>query len=637
MKILILLFILMVTVTKVHSTGLSVGSVFSDQMVLQRGQEVVFWGKGKSGQVVQLSVGETTRTSTVDSNGKWLVRFPELPTGGPYEILVSSAEEAIVLTDVLVGDLWVASGQSNMEWKVDWKIDNWQQEKNDSQYSNIRFFEIDNSISMDPLDELNGSGWSVAGPDTVGGFSAVAWFFAKNNHMEEGVPVGIIDSTWGGTPAEAWTPLNALRAVNGYISSAEDIAENKDQWFTLIEANSVLEQQKWRVIQSDEFLKQGVHTRDFDDVDWKHVNLPFTKPQSDIVWLRKNVSLSSVPDSASLFLGEINELAKIFVNGEMVAEKTWLDKTEVIMIPSSLLVKGVNTIAVRAANGWDNQVFVGRENQVWLQLGETKLPLEKNWRVSNSIEPKVPIVERMNETPAVLYNAMIHPLIGLPIKGVIWYQGESNVERASEYGGLFAEMIRSWRETWGIGDFPFVYVQLASFLQQQDRPQDSQWALLREQQTNTLSQPMTAMAVTIDIGDADDIHPRNKQEVGRRLWLAAKSLAYEGSENISSPMFRSVTSFTRESLILEFSTPSPLMKNSEPVQGFELAGLDGIYYSAQAKLNDAKSVEVSSENVPSPKYVRYAWADNSSANLYNEHNLPAVPFRYEPQALRDDF
>jgi sialate O-acetylesterase len=516
-----------------------------------------------------------------------------------------------------------------MEWKLDWKVNNTEHEKRDSDYSKIRYFEVENNVSLDPVKTVRRSGWALASPETVGSFSAVAWFFAKHNHLEESVPVGIVDSTWGGTPAEAWTPIEDLLTVNGYKSEARDLITNKAGWQKQMYANTALEKKKREIIEDIDVMNEtGVHLSSFDDSAWDLLGVPLKQAKSDVVWLRKGVKLPSKPKSAILSFGTINQLARIYVNGQLVLEKEWLDSTKPITLPSGLLRAGNNVIALRAINDWDNKVYVGKPDEVWLTTDDEKIDLSGAWRFSNTIEPKIPDLERNSDIPSSLYNAMIHPIVGLSIRGVIWYQGENNVERASEYHPLFSTLIQSWRKNWGRHELPFLYVQLASFLIQKDHPSESDWALLREQQYKTLSLPNTGMAVTIDIGEAEDIHPRNKQDVGRRLWLSAKHVAFGGNVKFSGPTFKSSSETNNASLILEFAESKPLNVKGPQLVGFELAGKDGVYYNAKAKLVDKYKVEVSADEVVMPVSVRYAWADNSPANLYDGYDLPAVPFRF---------
>ncbi|WP_440876585.1 sialate O-acetylesterase [Thalassotalea sp. PLHSN55] len=618
---------------------LSVAQVFSDDMVLQRQQVINVWGKGPAGENVTVTLNKQRHSGVVSENGRWRIAVDKMSAGGPYRMHIASANESLNIDNVLVGDVWLASGQSNMEWKLDWETTNWQQEKADAEYPDIRFFNMNTDVKVRPSREIKSKGWQQASRENVGDFSAVAWFFAKQYHLNKNIPIGIIESNVGGTPAEAWTPMPTLLNFDSYKQQITDMLENPSAWQQRIKQRGINEQQKWQLINDSHAIDTlGLHLSDYDDSRWNQIYVPFKNTLTDIVWLRKSINLTdesllqlSAAD-ATLFFGDINQGGKIFVNGLLVANEGWQDQTQIITLPKKLLKKGKNTIALRVVNTWDNRVKVGNTDEVWLSLGAEKISLAGKWRYANNIEQKMPEVERISSWPAGLYNAMINPLTGLSMKGVIWYQGESNVGRAQEYQTLFPSMITSWRESWGIGDFPFLFVQLASFLPQKATPSDSNWAELREAQTKTLSLKNTGMAVTIDIGDAEDIHPRNKKEVGRRLWLAAQSVADNNTKPYFGPAFAK-TKINDQQLTVQFTTQSALKVKGTALLGFELAGLNGVYYHAKAQVISANTIVLSSPAVSEPKAIRYAWADNSPANLYDGEGLPAIPFRYGEQLM----
>ncbi|WP_394203345.1 sialate O-acetylesterase [Marinagarivorans algicola] len=629
MKNTVITLMMMLISATTLAESLSLSSLFADHMVLQRKQAIAVWGSGTRNTTVTVSLGSVSQVGKVDSEGRWKVHLPPQAAGGPFKLTVSSGSDTIILTDVLIGDVWLASGQSNMEWKVDWKINNLEAEKKDSHFPKIRFFSVNTDVKLDKQQDVYGSRWQVASEQTVGDFSAAAWFFAKAGFKEKGVPIGIIDSTVGGTPAQAWTPLENLLTLDGYKAVAQDMKNNPDIWEKRIEIRARNEENKRNIIRNDKLTQKfGFHRLSFDDTPWKVVNIPLAEPLSDIVWLRKTIELNHMPKQAQLSLGSITQLAKFYVNGVLVEEKTWKDKTKVITLPRNLLKKGQNIIALRVVNDWDNKVQVGKDNEVWLSHDGQKMSLAGQWRYNNTVEPPLPEVERISSWPTGLYNAMIHPLTPASIKGVIWYQGEANVDRAQEYQTLFTALINGWRTRFERPDLPFVFVQLAGYLPKKNEPSESDWALLREQQAKTLALPYTAMAVTIDIGEAHDIHPRNKQDVGRRLWLAAKTVAYGDEVDYSGPTYQSLNvDADKASIQLTFKANTPLVMKGDTLKGFEIAGQDGRYYRAQARITGDKTVSISSPNVLKPLFVRYAWADNSSANLYDGYRLPAVPFR----------
>ena len=613
--------------------ALTVSPLFSDHMVLQRDKTLKFWGTATALEKVSVTINNATYTTNSDKQGRWETQIPAQSTGDSVNIIISANDKSITIKDVLFGDVWVASGQSNMEWKLGWEVNNWEQEVKNSQFPEIRFFEVEKSYAFTPQNTLTKGKWHKAGPDTSANFSAIAWFFAKHNHLEKKVPVGIIDSTWGGTPAQAWTPAKRLLKIKAYKASAEDILDTSKNWKTLFNDSKEKDKRKWQLIDDKTaFLQHGIQNKNYNDSQWQSIELPNQKTLSDIVWLRKNITLNGNINNATLYFGDINQIATIFVNGKIVAEENWRDPTTVITLENGILKQGKNTIVLRVLNSWDNRVSVGKKGNLWLQTNKKTMSLEGTWKWSNQVEPTFPRVISYHEKPGALYNAMIQPITNYTINGFLWYQGEANVEQAQWYNELFENMISEWRNQWQLGDLPFLFVQLASFLPQKQQPAQSDWAELREAQTQTLALTNTAMAVTIDIGNADDIHPRNKQDVGKRLWLAAKAIAYGDTNEHSGPVFQSIKT-QGNSLIVDFKHigkglqigTNPKNTNTS-LLGFDLAGSDGIYYRATAKINKNK-VFISSVKVKKPHSVRYAWADNSNANLYNHFGLPAVPFR----------
>ena len=622
--IFLMLLTCMVAVCKAQS--LSLPKIFQDHMVLQRDMPVRFWGHAIPGQEIKISIDGQTITGKTDVTGKWDISFPSHEKGGPYAVIVSTDEE-IIFKDVYFGDVWIAGGQSNMEWKLSWGVNKWEEEVKDSDYPEIRFFEVPNLVSVKPQDDLTGGNWIIAGPNTSSEFSAVAWFFAKLNHLEKDVPVGIIDSNWGGTPAEAWTSLQKLTTIEGYKDAAIEMLNPTIDWQARLKENEKKDSLKWHLINDNEtFLSYGVHTADYDDSAWEEISLPTTKALNDFVWVRKSFVMQNDAKSPRLFLGDLNQIAWIFLNGKLLAEEGWQDTTSVINIPPALLNEGKNTIAIRVLNSWDNQVWIGRGKDMWFENNGEKMMLDGPWKYSNTIEPEMPEVEFFTWKPGVLFNGMINPIIGYSIKGAIWYQGESNAGKAEYYEELFRGMITDWRSGWNQGDFPFLFVQLANFMERKEKPMESLWAELREAQAKTLSLPKTGIAVTIDIGDARDIHPRNKQDVGHRLWLSARSVAYDEEVVSSGPMYSSHIVKGEEMHINFSNAGSGLKSDRQSVKGFELAGNDGIFYKATAEIRENKIV-VRHANIPEPKHVRYGWADNPEAGLYNMEGLPAVPFR----------
>ncbi len=626
---------MMVTTTAVMAADLTLAPLFSDQMVLQREQPLAIWGQATPGVSVKVRLLDnagadiqTAQGSAIANNdGRWQATLPALPAGGPFVLITTAEQQQLTVKDIWLGDVWLASGQSNMEWPLSAHTENWQQEAQDAAYPKIRFFTLRNRIAATPQTQMPAANWVVASSETVPDFSAIGWYFAKQNHLEKGVAVGIIDATWGGTVAEAWTPAAALLPLPAYQQAASDVIANHSALAEDIRRNTQHEQQKQLLIHSNAGSEQlrlaDVAT---DDSQWRTVILPAKTGLTDVVWLRKEVLLSSAPTQATLYFGTLHEMGRVFVNGQLVAEKrSWSESHQQILLPAGLLKPGKNVLALRLINAWDNQVVAGEAANMWLKTDATTHDLAGNWRMNNQAEPAMPSVRWQNWRPGSLFNAMIKPLVPYSIKGVLWYQGESNVEQAADYHVLFTTLIQSWRAEWQ-QQLPFLYVQLASYLQPKAQPASSQWAALREAQFQTLQLPATAMVVTTDLGDANDIHPARKKPVAERLWLAARQQVFHEAIIASGPVFSTMQAQGKQ-LRLKFDhIGSGLQVKDGALRGFAIAGSDKKYVNASAKLA-GNEVLVWSDTVPKPVSVRFGWADFTEANLYNSADLPAVPFR----------
>ncbi|WP_075351407.1 sialate O-acetylesterase [Algoriphagus marinus] len=601
--------------------------LFSDGMVIQRDISISVWGKGIPGENVRVSLAGLVGSASVDADSTWIVELPKSEAGGPYILQVN--EEKV--NDVYIGDVWLAGGQSNMEWKLKSSVVGAEQEFEEGGNPEIRFFKVPNSYSAIPQTELKGGEWKVATKENLPDFSAVAWFFAKRNHAEKKVPVGIIESNWGGSPAEGWTDLEILAAqAHSYQEEAKDILANPEKW-----EKENLTNEKRREIRDlqakspDSLVANEVSSMEYNDSKWRKITLPAANPLQHIAWVRKKFSLKET-GNVSLHLPDIEQMAFVYLNGKQVFYKDWGKPFDDIILPESNLLKGTNVLTLRVVNTWNNQPVIGSPGEMYLDQNGNKISLEGTWSYSNNIvEPELPIVEFYAFKPGMMYNAMIFPLAKYPIKGVIWYQGESNAGRHEEYKEVFSNMITNWRNIWQIGDFPFLFVQLANFMERKEVQPDSNWAFLREAQKNTLELPNTGMAVIIDIGEADDIHPRNKKDVGERLWLQAKNVAYGDKVLSSGPQFES---FEREgtSLKIKFKSIGDglQLKEGEELLGFIIGDSKGDFSKAKAELIDKSTVLVNlPENLANGE-IRYAWADNPGVNLVNSIGLPAEPFRF---------
>ena len=499
--LLILSLALLLATAGATSADIKLPAVISDNMVLQQGQKIAIWGWAEPGEEVMVSVSWLTMQWGVraDEDGKWMFKMNPPKVGGPYEMTLRG-KNTITIKNILVGEVWVCSGQSNMQFAVR-QATNPEQEIAAAKYPNIRLFAVERKVAEVPQNDCVGS-WQPCSPDTIAGFSAVAYYFGRELHKELNMPIGLIHTSWGGTPAEAWTSKDAL--------------------------------------------------------ELEPVCAPILERYADAV--------AKYPQAKREYERKVNE--------------------------------------------WNAAVAKAK--------AEGSKPPRR---------PRAPFGPGNPHSPAGLYNAMIAPLIPYGIRGAIWYQGESNASRAYQYRRLFPAMIKCWRQDWAQGDFPFLFVQLANFMAVNPEPAESAWAELREAQSMTLALPNTGMAVIIDIGQANDIHPKNKQDVGKRLALWALAKTYAKTLVYSGPLYKSMK-VEADKIILNFDHIGGglVAQGGGPLKGFAIAGADHKFVWADAKI-DGDTVVVSSDGVAEPVAVRYAWADNPVCNLYNKEELPASPFR----------
>jgi sialate O-acetylesterase len=601
--------------------------LFSHGMVIQRDISISVWGRGIPEENVRVSLAGLVGSASVELDSTWIVKLPKSQAGGPFVLQVNDEK----VEDVYVGDVWLAGGQSNMEWPLKAAVLGAEQEFAKGGNPEIRFFKVPNSYSAIPQKDLKGGQWKVANTENLPDFSAVAWFFAKRNHAEQNVPVGIIESNWGGSPAEGWTDVEILAVQeHSYQEEAKDILQNREKWEKENLANAKRKEIRDLLVAApDSLTAKQVASFGYDDSGWRKINLPAANPLQHIAWVRKKFTLQGT-ENVTLHLANMEQMAFVYLNGEQVFYKDWGKPMEDLNLSASLLVKGANVLTLRVINTWNNQPIIGSAEEMYLEQNEKKISLEGTWSYSNDIvEPQLPKIEWYAFKPGMMYNAMIHPLADYPIKGAIWYQGESNAGRHEEYKAVFSNMISNWRNIWEIGDFPFLFVQLANFMEAEDVQPESNWAFLREAQMNTLELPNTGMAVIIDIGEAEDIHPRNKKDVGERLWLQAKNVAYGENILASGPQFES---FTRDGnqLTIQFKSVGDQLslKTGEEVLGFIYGDAKGSFSAIKGKISAPSLVTLTLPENTTSGEIRYAWADNPTVNLVNSIGLPANPFRF---------
>jgi len=623
-------------------------AIFTNNMVLQQLSNVPFWGEASPNKTVKITTSWNKKEykTVTDKYGKWKTTVSTPVYGGPFFIEITDGSR-LKLENVLIGEVWVCSGQSNMEMPVaGWgKIMNYKQEIAAANYPNIRLFQVVKNTSTKPLDDLSvaTSGWVTCSPETVSEFSAIGYLFGKNLFDNKNIPIGLINTSWGGTIAEAWTSGSSLKTMPDFTSRVLDmekiIPSNIDP-----EKKYDQELATWQiqVEKADKGFVGGKAlwaAKDLDESDWKSMNIPNLWEDKElpgfdgVVWLRKTIEIPAdwQNKKLTLSLDMIDDNDITFINGVEVGRTEGYNLTRTYSIPAALVKSGKTVITVRVLDNTGGGGIYGNPAKINLNLSSEKgIQLAGSWlfKIGFNLSEIQSAPKNWNDPnrPTVLFNAMINPIVPFTIKGTIWYQGESNADKAYQYRELFPLMIKDWRKQWNI-NFPFYFVQLANYTKVLDKPGESDWAELREAQLQTLNLENTGMVVTIDIGEAKDIHPKNKQEVARRLSLIARADAYGEEIPFSGPLYNSYV-IEGNSIRIKFNYTDKGLKtkDGETLKGFAIAGLDHKFQWADARI-DGNDVIVSCKGIEDPIAVRYAWAENPVCNLCNGADLPASPFR----------
>ena len=672
-KLSLFFILIIVSCSGPSETTLSVNSLFTDNMIIQQNAKLSVWGNAKSGSLIHVqSSWGVKATTTTNFEGKWSVIL-NTPAADheQHKLIISNENQTRVVQNILLGEVWLASGQSNMEMplkgfnytKIKEVIEGADKEISEANFPEIRMFTVNRNIAFEQSDKLEGS-WIESSPETAKEFSAVAYFFAKKLHLELNVPIGIIHSSWGGSPAESWTRLDYLKQVNGFqntedrLQIALDPNSPYNKWlldheFVLWDSLIEVDQMKWIKAKHKRFVLS-----EFEDSSWEKMNQTeisqvFEKNDfNGIVWLRQKINFDKLPEgNVTLDIGKTDDLYAVFLNGQLVARKEyWGEASSQYVIPKSIIKKGLNTIAIRFIDVWGIGGLDADSNRGFYIENEKIKSLEQSWRVNvvayqtngdfyllkqgidEIVYPKPNRMPHHPNSPTVLYNGMIAPLVPYAIKGVIWYQGESNESRAEQYSHLFPALIDSWRAAWNNPNMPFYYVQIAPYRggswgdnsnKKETGPE------LRESQMQTLTKNDVGMVIITDLGDEKLIHPPKKKEVGERLalWAMAKNYNYDDLV-YSGPVFRSVEFINNKALVSFEHAESGLFCPDSEIRYFELAGTDGQYYPAKAYITK-NQVVVWAKKVPNPKKIRYAWKNYVKVNLFNMEGLPASSFRSE--------
>jgi sialate O-acetylesterase len=640
MKRTLELFLLLVgCMSATTAFGVELNPLFQDNAVLQCDTRVPVWGAGRDGEKITVTFAGQN-VSTVATNGAWEIWLQPMAPSATPQTLTVRGDTTSEITNVLVGEVWVASGQSNMERQLGVRsgqkpIADWEREVTAANTPQIRQFYVPQTTSFTPQKMVEGN-WSVCSPATVTNFTAVGYFFARDLFAARRVPIGIIHGSWGGTPAEAWASEAALQNIPEFVSQLADLKKLAADP-ELARRETQAKQAAWYQ-QVDPGSKPDAAWRaaDLGTGDWKTMTLPANwenagYPDFDgVFWFRRSFELPEnwAGSDVELHLGAVDDNDTTWVNGEKVGATFVWDRPRVYRVPGRLLKRGGNVIAVRVLDTGGNGGLWGGDDSMRLLFaagGKTNsISLADSWLCRQSVSLKAvgwppADVSQSPNAPAVLYNGMIAPLLPYAMRGVIWYQGEANVGRERQYRTLFPAMIADWRRAWGEGDFPFLFVQIAPYRDMTPEIREAQ--LLSLKQTKN-----TAMAVTIDCGDADDIHPARKQPVGARLALAARALAYGETIEYSGPVFASVTMEGTNAVLHFTHSGGGLVAKGGELIGFTIAGADKIFHPAQAKIV-GETIVVNSPGVLQPAAARYGWANVPEGNLFNRAGLPASPFR----------
>jgi len=614
-------------------------AIIRDSMILQRDVKLNIWGWASKNEKVNIKFNGKSYKVTTGADGKWFVWLSPLKAGGPYDMEIKGSN-TIVLREILVGDVWFCSGQSNMVHQMNLHDVTYAKEIAEANYPQIRQFLVATLTNLQgPVSDLPAGSWRPAVGEDVRSFSAVAYFFAKKIYEKYHVPIGIVNSSVGGTPIEAWTSEEGLKDFPSIINIVQ---KNKDTAYVnginraataSIKPNTphdlgMLSAKKW--FETD-YIPKGWHTINVPGY-WEDQGI---KDLNGVVWYRKEIDVPATMagKAAKVFLGRIVDADILFINGRQVGSTAYMYPQRRYNVPADVLKGGKNIVVIKVTNNNGKGGFVPGKPYC-LFAGSDTIDLKGNWQYkvgqvfeSSTSSNAIASIVAQNQ-PTALFNAMVSPIINYTVKGILWYQGEANTRRAAEYSKLLPALIRDWRSQWNQPTLPFLYAQLPGFMEYNYLPSESQWAELREAQLKTLSVPNTAMAVAIDLGEWNDIHPDNKKDVGERLALAAMKLAY--GENIvhSGPIYVSSTVDRNEVVIRFDNIGSGLITNDgEAPSEFAIAGVDKKFVWAKARIEN-DHVIVWNDALVEPKYVRYAWADNPvNPNLYNKEGLPASPFR----------
>ncbi len=614
--------------------------IFGDHMVLQRDCKIKVFGTADPKKRITVAFNNNIYSAISDNQGKWMLEMKPENAGGPYTMQVYG-KDTITFTDVLVGEVWICSGQSNMHFDL-------QRDKNAatelpvSDNANIRLIKLETTNSLVKKQDVPSQGWNVCNAESAKAFSAVGYYYGKNLQENLNVPIGLIESAWGGSCIEAWMCADTLKKYTAF-KTVVDLMEKKTAQGN-IPSDSVLDKIYKEKVALWEAKVNEVLTRDeksdakilqSSTAKWKKMRLPRQWESTEIgtfdgiVWFVKKVSINKkwMGKKITLKLGSVDDMDVTYVNGKKVGSMLQYNENRVYEIPASE-VKPEMQIAVKVIDVGGGGGFNGPASSLYLVCGKDSVSLSGEWAysISSGLEkfPLRPAGAVAQQIPFTIYNAMIHPLVPYNIKGAIWYQGESNADRAFQYRSLMKSMINNWRTAWG-SDLAFIIIQLPNYKDQQVVPGESDWAEMRESMFMATQMPAVGISCNIELGEANNIHPTDKAPVGYRAALVALNQTYKMNIEYSGPRLKAA-SFEGNKAVVTYDHIAKGLKYNGKLKGFAIAAEDQKFYWANATLKDS-TVILSCPQVKKPVAVRYNWSDNPEGNLYNSEALPAFPFR----------